>query len=334
MGKSDEIPRLDLLAATIQIPTMVDRTLVLNDGRMEQVGTPMICIIVSQASSKADVVDTPSMTVLDVTATDTFSWSETTMRDLHERFSLAGRTALVTGASRGIGAEICTVFAEAGADIVAVARDTDALGEVADAVRSRGQRCTVLPCDLLDPAAIETLAGAARQQVGHIDILVNNAGVARVAPALELSLQDWDDTFAVNVRAAFQLSCLLAPAMIERQAGKIINVSSQAGVIALAEHAAYSASKAAVNGLTRGLMVEWAPHNIQVNTICPTIILTPMGLQVWGDKAKSQPMLDKTPLGRFGEPVEVADLALFLASPASDLINGDSIMIDGGFSAV
>ena len=256
------------------------------------------------------------------------------MSDVHERFSLMGKTALVTGASRGIGAEICTVFAEAGADIVAVARDTDALAEVADAVRSHGQRCVVLPCDLRVPASIETLAGEAQQQAGRIDILVNNAGVARIAPALELSLDDWDETFAVNVRAAFLLSRLLAPAMIERQAGKIINVSSQAGVIALSDHAAYSASKAAMNGLTRALMVEWAPHNIQVNAICPTIILTPMGLQVWGDKARSQPMLDKTPLGRFGEPVEVADLALFLASPASDLINGDSILIDGGFSAV
>ncbi|MEO1249363.1 MAG: SDR family oxidoreductase, partial [Pseudomonadota bacterium] len=116
--------------------------------------------------------------------------------------------------------------------------------------------------------------------------------------------------------------------------GKIINISSQAGIIAINDHAAYSASKGGLNLLTKVMMAEWAPHNIQVNAVCPTIILTPLGEKVWGDPAKGQPMLDKTPLGRFGQPVEVADQVLYLASSASDLVNGETLLIDGGFSSM
>jgi len=122
--------------------------------------------------------------------------------------------------------------------------------------------------------------------------------------------------------------------MIAQNAGKIINISSQASVIAIHGHASYSASKAGLNALTRDMTCEWAPHNIQVNAVCPTIIMTPLGREVWGDPAKSQPMLDRTPLGRFGEPVEVADMVLYLASPASDLVNGTSMLIDAGFSVL
>jgi len=155
-----------------------------------------------------------------------------------------------------------------------------------------------------------------------------------VAPALELSDKDWDLTMAVNVRAPFILSRLLAPPMIAQKWGKIISISSQTGVIALKDHAAYAASKGALNALTKSLMAEWAEHNIQVNSICPTVVLTPMGEKLWSGSEKSGPFLAKTPLGRFGQPVEIADLALYLASPAAELINGEIIMIDGGYSSV
>ncbi len=250
-----------------------------------------------------------------------------------DRFSLTGKTALVTGASRGIGAQICRVFADAGADIVAVARDQHELEKVAEQVKALGRQCWVQPCDLSDPAAITQLCTSVLDQV-QVDILVNNAGVALVASALDATLADWDTTMAVNVRAPFQLAQLLAPAMIERRWGKIVNISSQAGVIGLEEHTAYSASKAAMNAMTRGLMSEWARHNIQVNAICPTVILTDMGRQVWGAEEKGGPMLAKTPLGRFGEEVEVADMALYLASDASGLVNGETLLLDGGYSAV
>lgn len=255
------------------------------------------------------------------------------MADWIKRFSLDGRTALITGASKGIGAKICRVFADAGADIVAVGRDEKGLSDVRESVQAMGRQCHTHTCELSDPRAIDKLCETALAQC-DIDILVNNAGVALIAPTLDATLDDWDMTMAVNVRAPFLLAQRLAPGMMERKWGKVINVSSQAGVIGLEEHTAYSASKGAMNALTRGLMSEWARFNIQVNSICPTVILTDMGKKVWGAAEKSEPMLARTPLRRFGEEVEVADMALYLASDASALVNGETLLLDGGYSAM
>jgi len=256
------------------------------------------------------------------------------MTEWQQRFSIEGRRALVTGASRGIGAEICRVFADAGADIVAVARDREALARVAQDVRGRGRECLTVAADLASPQGPVEAAETALDQAGQVDILVNCAGIARVAPALELSLEAWEETMAVNLRAPFLLARRLAPQMMARRWGKIINISSQTGVIALRDHAAYATSKGALNALTKSLMAEWAEYNIQVNAICPTVVMTPMGREIWSPEEKSGPFLAATPLGRFGEPVEIADLALYLASPAAELINGAIIMIEGGYSSV
>ncbi len=251
-----------------------------------------------------------------------------------DRFSLAGRKAVVTGASKGIGAEIARVFADAGADVVAVARDPEGLEETAGAVRALGRRCLTVAADLGTAEGPGSVALTAQKAWGTIDILVNSAGIARVAPALDLSLGDWEATMAVNLRAPFLLAQALAPGMIAQRWGKIVNVSSQTGVIALDDHAAYAASKGGLNALTKSLAAEWARHNVQVNAICPTVILTPMGREVWGPPEKSAPMIAATPLRRFGEPVEVADLALYLASPAAELVNGAIVMIEGGYTSV
>lgn len=248
------------------------------------------------------------------------------------RFSLLGKTALVTGASKGIGAKICVVFADAGADIIATGRDQSGLAEVRDKVEAKGRSCLTTVCDLEFSDEINAMVQSISDHT--VDVLVNNAGVALVDSAVNLSLAEWDRTMAINVRAPFQLAQLLVPDMIKRRSGKIINISSQAAVIAFENHVAYSASKAALNGMTRGLMKEWAQYNIQVNAICPTVILTDMGKELWSAPDKKDPFIERTPLRRFGEPVEVADLALFLATPASELINGETLMIDGGYSAV
>jgi NAD(P)-dependent dehydrogenase (short-subunit alcohol dehydrogenase family) len=251
-----------------------------------------------------------------------------------ERFSLAGRRALVTGASKGIGLEICRVLADAGADVAAVARDADGLAEARAGVEAQGRRCLVIEADM---ATVEGPRGAARTALdawGGIDILVNNAGIAVVETILEAKVEHWDLVQAVNLRAPFLLAQALAPGMIERRMGKIVNVSSQTSNIALVQHAAYAASKNGLNALTKVMTAEWARHNVQSNAVCPTVILTPMGEQVWGDPARGDPMKAKIPLGRFGRPVEVADLVLFLASPASDLITGETIYIDGGYTAL
>lgn len=249
-----------------------------------------------------------------------------------DRFSLNGCTALVTGASKGIGAEICSVFADAGADIVAIGRDKIGLAKVRQCVESKGRSCVCKICDLESRSAIDALASSLNDEHIDIDILVNNAGVALVDSALNLSLELWDRTMAINVRAPFQIAQRLAPGMIERGWGKIVNISSQAAVVSFDGHVAYSASKAAMNAMTRGLTREWAQYNIQVNAICPTVILTDMGKELWSAKEKKQPIINRTPLGRFGMPVEVADMALYLASPASALVNGETLMIDGGYS--
>jgi NAD(P)-dependent dehydrogenase (short-subunit alcohol dehydrogenase family) len=256
------------------------------------------------------------------------------MADYRERFSVEGKRALITGGSKGIGVDIAIVLAQAGAEIAIVGRDATGLQETASRVRNEGQACTVIEADLSTAEGCQAAADAALAEFETVDILVNNAGIARVDTILDASTEDWDEVQAVNLRAPFLLAKAVAPGMIQQKSGKIINISSQAGVIALEEHAAYCASKGGLNMLTKVMAAEWSRYNIQCNAVCPTIILTPMGEQVWGDPAKSNPMLEKTPLRRFGQPVEVADLVLFLASPASDLITGETVLIDGGFTAM
>jgi NAD(P)-dependent dehydrogenase (short-subunit alcohol dehydrogenase family) len=251
-----------------------------------------------------------------------------------DRFSLKGRKALITGASKGIGSEIAAVFAEAGADIVALGRDKADLAATADAVRAHGRRCLTLVAEMESPTEPVLACERALAEWGTIDILVNSAGMANVGPATEFSTEDWDQMMAVNLRAPFLTARTLAPAMIEQRWGKIIMISSQTGVIALDDHAAYAASKGGLNALTKSLCAEWARHNVQVNAICPTVVMTPMGKKVWGKPEKGDPFRNATPARRFAEPVEIADAALYLASDASAMVNGALLMVEGGFTSV
>jgi 2-deoxy-D-gluconate 3-dehydrogenase len=256
------------------------------------------------------------------------------MADWQTRFSLEGKRALVTGATKGIGFETCKVLADAGADVAAVGRDKAGLAEVAVAVKAVGRRCVTIVADM---ATVDGPVKAAKEAVaafGTIDILVNNAGIALIDLLLEAKVADWDATMAVNLRAPFLLAREVVPGMIARKRGKIINISSQAGVVGLEAHGAYCASKGGLNMLTKVMTVEWAKHNIQINSVCPTVILTPMGEKVWGEPEKGGPMLAKIPANRFGKPVEVADMILYLSSSASDLVCGQDMLIDGGYTAV
>lgn len=256
------------------------------------------------------------------------------MSNYMDRFSIKGKRALVTGGSKGIGVEVAVLLAEAGADVAIVGRDRAGLQDTAAKIKAHGRDCLIIEADLGQVEACERAADEALAHFGTVDILVNNAGIARIEKIIDASLQGWEDTINVNLRAPFLLTQRLAPKMIEQRAGKIINVSSQAGVIAIEGHGSYAASKGGLNMLTKVMAAELSPHNIQCNAVAPTIILTPMAVQVWSDPAKSDPMLARTPLGRFGQPIEVADLILFLASSASDLITGETIVIDGGFTAL
>lgn len=256
------------------------------------------------------------------------------MADWQKRFSLEGKRALVTGATKGIGFETCKVLADAGADIAAVGRDKAGLADVAAAVTSVGRRCVTIVADMATVDGPVTAAKEALDAFGTIDILVNNAGIALIDPLLDTKVADWDMTMAVNLRAPFLLAREIVPGMIAQKRGKIVNVSSQAGVVGLEAHGAYCASKGGLNMLTKVMTVEWARHNIQINSVCPTVILTPMGEKVWGEPSKGEPMLAKIPANRFGKPVEVADMILYLASSASDLVCGQDMLIDGGYTAI
>jgi NAD(P)-dependent dehydrogenase (short-subunit alcohol dehydrogenase family) len=255
------------------------------------------------------------------------------MPEWTKRFSLEGRRALVTGATKGIGYETCRVLADAGADIAAVGRDESGLSAVQRDVEALGRRCVAINADLATVEGPRKAAKQALQKFGTIDILVNNAGVTTIKSIIDTPVDDWDWVNNVNLRAPYLLAQALVPHMIRQRMGKIINVSSQSGVVALDDHGAYGASKGGLNMLTKVMAVEWAKHNVQANAVCPTVILTPMGEMVWGDPMKGDPMKAKIPANRFGRTTEVADLILFLASSASDMICGQSILIDGGFTA-
>ena len=257
------------------------------------------------------------------------------MSDWENRFRLSGRTALVTGASSGIGFAIAEVFADAGANIIGLGQSAQRLADLGRIVTAKGRKFTALTGDLASSTETAAIAAQALAAAGdRIDILVNSAGTAVIGPVVDFALEDWTRTLAINLTAPFILSKALLPGMMARRMGKIINISSQTGVIAIENHAAYASSKGGLNALTKSLMTEAAPHNVQVNAICPTVVLTKMGRELWSPPEKMDPFIARTPLGRFGEPVEIADMALYLASPASDLVNGAIMMIDGGYSSI
>ncbi|MFO0899679.1 MAG: glucose 1-dehydrogenase [Pirellulales bacterium] len=256
------------------------------------------------------------------------------MAELPARFRLDGARALVTGGSRGLGAEIATVLAEAGADLAIVGRQSAGLEQTRAAVLARARSCLSIEADL--QAVEDTRAAGARalEHFGTIDILVNNAGVFHRQPLLETTVENWDETLAVNLRAPFLLAQLVAPGMRAQRRGKIINISSVAAVVGCEGHAAYSSSKGGLDMLTRVLATELGPFNIQTNSVAPAIVLTDMGKQAWSDPAKADPVKATIPARRFGEPREIADLVLYLAAPASDFVCGQVMLIDGGYSAV
>lgn len=259
---------------------------------------------------------------------------ELPMPEFTTRFSLTNKRALITGGSRGLGAEIARVFADAGADLVITGRDRAGLEQTQAVVEGLGRRCHCIEADLGTVEGAREVGRKALEHFGTVDILVNNAGVVHVHSLLEATVEEWEETQCVNLRAPWLLSQAVAPGMIAQRAGKIVNISSSAAVQPPEDHGAYCAAKGGLNVLTQAMAAEWAKHNIQANAVAPTVVLTAMGKQVWGDPRKGDPKKARIPAGRFGEPIEVADLVLFLASSASDWICGQVIRIDGGLSAV
>ena len=248
-------------------------------------------------------------------------------------FSLADRVALVTGAGRGIGRHLAQGLARYGADIIATGRTVSQLEEAAQEIRQLGRRCLVVPMDITQKADIEKGVEKAFQHFGRIDILVNNAGINIPKPALEVTEEDWRRVLDSNLTGLFFCCQAVGRIMVNQKSGKIINISSQTGTVAIQWRAAYCSSKAGVNLLTKVLALEWGPHNINVNAVAPTFIETPMTRPMLENPAFREMVLNKILLGRVGQPKDVLGAVIYLASEASSLVTGHVLLVDGGWTA-
>ena len=255
-------------------------------------------------------------------------------------FDLSGRTALVTGSTRGIGAGIAAGLARAGATVVLHGRNPARLRgaqqKLRDMLRDEGCEASVsgVSFDVTDYDAMHAALGQVEQDVGAIDVLVNNAGIQLRAPLVELSLSGWTQVLETNLTASFVLAQRVAHGMLERRAGKIINLCSVQTRLVRATTAPYAAAKAGLASLTRTMCAEWARAGIQVNAIAPGYIDTDLNAALVGDAAFSAWVVERTPARRWGQPSDLAGPAVFLASSASDFVNGQVIYLDGGMTAV
>ncbi|HEU5019340.1 MAG TPA: SDR family oxidoreductase [Pseudolabrys sp.] len=245
-------------------------------------------------------------------------------------FRLGGRRALVTGAGRGIGLTAASALADAGAHVTLAARTTKEIEEAAEAIRTRGQKADALTLNVTDVDAVRT----ALAERDPYQILVNNAGMNRPAMLPDVTVEDFDAIFALNVRAAFFMAQAVALRLIDAKLpGSIINISSQMGHVGAARRTVYCAAKHAMEGFTKAMAIELAPHNIRVNSLGPTFIETPMTRPFFENKAFRDEVLGKIKLGRLGQLDELTGAIVFLASDASSLMTGSALVLDGGWTA-
>ncbi|MEV0457261.1 SDR family NAD(P)-dependent oxidoreductase [Catellatospora methionotrophica] len=250
------------------------------------------------------------------------------------RFDVRDQVALVTGAARGLGRAIALALAEAGAHVALGLRDVHADAGVADEIAARGRRALKLQLDVARTEQITPAVEAAVREFGRLDILVNNAGIAPESLAEHVTEDAFDATLAVNLKGTFFTSQAAGRVMIGQGHGRIVNLGSQAGTIALPGESVYCMTKAAIAHLTKCLAVEWGPHGITVNAVAPTFVRTPGTSAVLADQAFHDDVVERiAALHRIGEPIEVAGAVVFLCSPAASLITGETLMIDGGWTA-
>lgn len=251
-------------------------------------------------------------------------------------FSLEGKVALVTGASRGIGRSIALALADAGAAVVPVARTVAALEEVAAEVQRGGGRATPVEMDVTLPESVERGVAEAQRAFGRVDVVVNNAGLPYYGPTEEMGVQDWERILAVNLSSVFLVSRAAAPHLFATGGGSIVNVGSIDSLTGMDRMAAYCAAKSGVVGLTKALAAEWARQRVRVNCICPGAVATEMTERVRNapDSEFHRHLMDHTPLRRFAEPEEMVGAVIFLASDAASYVTGAVLSVDGGFSAV
>jgi gluconate 5-dehydrogenase len=248
-------------------------------------------------------------------------------------FDLTGRTALITGSSQGLGLALARGLAQAGAALVLNGRDRPKLEAAAAALRAEGFKVATAAFDVTDGAAAAAGIGRVQAEVGDIDILVNNAGIQRRAPLLEMTEGQWREVLDTDLTSAFLVTRAVAPRMIARRAGKIINICSLMSEVGRPTIANYAAAKGGLKMLTRSMCVEWAKHNLQINGIGPGYFETELTKPLVENPEFNQWICGRTPAGRWGQPEELMGTAVFLASRASDFVNGQVIYVDGGVLA-
>jgi len=255
-------------------------------------------------------------------------------RTVLDRFRLEGRRALVTGGGTGLGRVIAQALGEAGADVAIASRTLStcekAAGEIAAAT---GRRALAFAADVAVGEEVKRLVAEVEKGLGPIDILVNNAGINIRGAAEELAEADWDAVIATNLKAPFLCARAVGPGMRSRGWGRVINLGSILGAVALPGRAPYASSKAGVLSLTRVLALEWAPHGVTVNAICPGPFATEMNRQLLSDPVKYKAFVEKIPMGRWGELQEITGAAVFLASDAASFVTGSALFVDGGWTA-
>jgi NAD(P)-dependent dehydrogenase (short-subunit alcohol dehydrogenase family) len=248
--------------------------------------------------------------------------------------TLENKVALVTGAGRGIGRSLALGLAEAGADVILTSRTMEQLVQVADEIKAMGRRAMTVTMDARNWDSIQGAVDQAISEMGSIDILVNNAGITIKMPAEDYTREDWDQVISTNLTGVFACAQAVGRQMIKNGYGKIINMASVGGQTALTGSIAYCAAKGGILQITRTLAAEWAKYNINVNAIGPAYIETPMVEKVMEERPElSQRIKDRTPMGRLGKPEEVVGAAIFLASDAASYVNGETIFVDGGWTA-
>ena len=248
-------------------------------------------------------------------------------------FRLDGQVVLVTGASKGIGWDLAKAMAHAGASVAVAAQDQESLERLADEIRSDGGAALAVELDVRDVEQISTVFEDVRRRLGSLDVLVNNAGLGANHPAEDITESDWDEMMDVNLRGLFFACQAAGRIMLEQGQGRIINMSSQAGVVGIREHAVYSASKGGVNLLTKVLALEWSSRGVTVNAVAPTFIYTPGTAERLDQPEYLAGVLDRLPIGRVGTTTDVASAVLYLASPAGGLVSGHVLVVDGAWTA-
>ena len=257
------------------------------------------------------------------------------MAGILESFRLDGKLAIVTGSERGLGQGYAAALAQAGADVLGVtqADESAASGTAAD-VRAAGRRYAHLKADLASLEPIPGIVESALREFGRIDILVNNAGTILRNDAIQFTEREWDEVMNLNLKTVFFLSQAVARVMIEKgRGGKIVNVASMLSFQGGIRVPSYAASKSGVRGITMSMANEWARHNIQVNAVAPGYIETMNTAPIRADEARAKAITERIPAGRWGTPADVAGAVVFLASPASDYVNGYTLAVDGGWLA-